>query len=198
MPQISLTDFVDIVSKSGRPKATKVLYVKERPEYEPAFDFYKPLREHIVEIHKSKQDKKKLVELLSTLNDSKKLKNYPRLIDGYKKWWGRKDLEWFNPPRDVYSVNGFEIIVNPELGLVVNGRRHIIKMYFKTDALSALRTEIITELMEYQLRGKVTQGDVFSVLDLRNYKIFSAKPGATSSIPLVNAEIAYIASIWGT
>lgn len=52
MPQLSLTDFVDIVSKSGRPKATKVLQVKERPEYEPAFDFYRPFREHVIETHR--------------------------------------------------------------------------------------------------------------------------------------------------
>ena len=52
MPQISLTDFVDVVAKAGRPKATKVRQVKERHAYEPAFDFYKSLREHIVENHR--------------------------------------------------------------------------------------------------------------------------------------------------
>jgi hypothetical protein len=45
MIRVSLTDFVDIVSKSGTPKATKVAQVKKRGRYEPAVDFYKPLRE---------------------------------------------------------------------------------------------------------------------------------------------------------
>ena len=45
MIKISLTDFVDIASKSGTPKATKVAQVKARPDYEPKFDFYRPIRE---------------------------------------------------------------------------------------------------------------------------------------------------------
>ena len=49
MPQISLTDFVDIVSTSGTPKATKVKQVKYRPAYNPAIDFYKRIRDDIVE-----------------------------------------------------------------------------------------------------------------------------------------------------
>lgn len=36
---MSLTDFVDIVSKFGTPEANKVTSIKERPDYEPAFDF---------------------------------------------------------------------------------------------------------------------------------------------------------------
>ena len=93
MPQISLTDFVDIVSKSGRPKATKVIQVKERPEYEPAFDFYKPLREHLIETHRTGQSKDHLFAVLSTLTNKTKLTHYPQLINGYKKWWGKKDLK---------------------------------------------------------------------------------------------------------
>ena len=196
MPQISLTDFVDIVSKAGRPKATKVAQVKERPEYAPALDFYKPLRDHIVEVHRKGEDKNLISNVLTDLTDIKKIRNYPELVTGYKKWWGRKNLEWFNPPRDVYAHNGFEVIINPELGLVVNGERHVIKLYFKSDALSSLRIELITNLMEHQLRQKVIATDKFSILDVRNAKLFSVTGNSTASLPLINAEIAYIASIW--
>ena len=58
MIRLSLTDLVDIVSKSGTPKATKVSHVKARPDYEPAHDFYRPLREQIIAIrwtHLSRQ-----------------------------------------------------------------------------------------------------------------------------------------------
>ncbi|MEP7219222.1 MAG: hypothetical protein ABI876_09910, partial [Bacteroidota bacterium] len=164
MPQISLTDFVDIVSKAGRPKATKVLQVKDRPDYEPAFDFYKPLRDHIVETHRAGYDKKSISNVITGLTDPKKVKSYPDLVAGYKKWWGRKSIEWFNPPRDVYVSGSFEIIVNPELGLIVNGGRQIVKLYFKSEALSAFRIAIITDLMEYQLRSKIHPTDTFSIL----------------------------------
>ncbi|MEZ4253047.1 MAG: hypothetical protein R3B99_32975 [Polyangiales bacterium] len=38
---ISLTDFVDFAMESGTPKVTKVAEMKDRPDYQPAFDFYK-------------------------------------------------------------------------------------------------------------------------------------------------------------
>ena len=37
---VSLTDFVDFVSKSGRPKLTQVQHVKWRPKYDPKTDFW--------------------------------------------------------------------------------------------------------------------------------------------------------------
>lgn len=197
MPQISLTDFVDLVSKSGRPKATKVIQLKERPEYEPAFDFYKPLREWIVSTHQANGNKQQLDVLLTRVFDTKKLTNYPELIGGYKKWWGRKSITWFDPSRTNYSSSGCDILINPELGLEVNGQAHVIKLYFKSDALSSFQAEIITGLMEHTLRtehNKVT----FAVLDVRNSKLFVNAPGHRPHMPMVDAELAYIASIWST
>lgn len=196
MPQISLTDFVDIVAKSGRPKATKVRQVKDRPEYEPAFDFYKPLREHLAEMHRNGGSKSDVSEVLATVSDPKKLKNYPDLVAGYKKWWGRKELKWFNPPRAVYSGAGIDIMVNPELGLSINGDRHIIKLYLKSDALTTFKTELIIDLLEHQLRPKASPTDKFAVLDVRESKLFAEGPHQPQSLPIINAEIAYIASIW--
>ena len=39
MAEISLTDFVDFVIKSGSPKLTKVKSAKTRPDYDPKTDY---------------------------------------------------------------------------------------------------------------------------------------------------------------
>lgn len=196
MPQISLTDFVDIVSKAGRPKATKVRQVRERPEYEPAFDFYKSFREHIIENHRRGGTKASVSDVLRTLSDQKKINSYTELANAYRKWWGRKELKWFTPPRDLYSANGIEVILNPELGLEINGKRHIIKMYLKNDPLTTFKTELIIDLLEQQLRNNTNTVDHFAVLDIRRSKLFSEPPHTPTSIPIINAEISYISSIW--
>lgn len=92
MIRVSLTDLVDIVSKSGTPKATKVAQVKRRPEYEPAFDFYKPLRDHIVAVHTDGRGKQDVGKVVDGLVDGKKLRNYPTLIDGYVNGGGERPL----------------------------------------------------------------------------------------------------------
>jgi hypothetical protein len=51
-----------------------------------ATDFYKPLREGIIEIHKTDGNKTALDALIFGLTNSKKKKNYPEAIAGYKKF----------------------------------------------------------------------------------------------------------------
>jgi len=41
----SLTDFVDVVSKSDSYNVSKVKQIFKREDYHPAFDFYKKFRE---------------------------------------------------------------------------------------------------------------------------------------------------------
>jgi len=196
VPELSLTDLVDIVSKSGTPKATKVAQVKARPDYEPAFDFYKSLRDRIVEIHRAGDPRSTLNMFMAGVTDVKKRKNYPSAVSGYKKWWGQKTLSWFAPARATYSQHGVDVIVNPELGLDINGTRHLVKLYFKDDSLSRLRIDIITRLMEDRLRPRCQQNEVMAVLDVRNAKLFTFREAASATIAMIDAELAYIASLW--
>jgi hypothetical protein len=196
VPQISLTDLVDIVSRSGSPKATKVAQVKARPDYEPAFDFYKSLRDRIIDIHRAGEPRAALTTFMGSVTDPKKRKNYPTAVSGYKKWWGQKTLEWFTPLRTTYTQSGVDVIINPELGLDINGRRHLVKLYFKNDSLSVLRIDIITRLMENRLRPLCQQNEVMAVLDVRNAKLFPFRSAATASMAMIDAELAYIASLW--
>jgi hypothetical protein len=197
MPIISLTDFVDIVSKAGTPKANKVASVKERPEYEPAFDFYRTLREGIVQIHQSGRPKSDLDRILEKLADPKKIRNYPPLLEGYRKWWGKKSLVWYTPPRASYEHAGIQVNINPELGMSIDNVRHIIKLYFKTDTLTKPRADLITYLMETELRRLSAPADVMTVLDIRKAKAFIYNSNSTATSRIINAELAYIASLWG-
>ena len=196
MPEISLTDLVDIVSRSGTPKANKVAQVKARPDYEPAFDFYKALRDRIVEVHKAGGQKSALNAFMGSITDPKKQTNYPSALNGYKKWWGQKQLSWFTPPRTGYTKHGVEVIINPELGLDVNGARYLVKMYFKNDPLSKLRIDVITRLMEGTLRGACQANEVMAVLDVRQAKLFSFQGNTGASMAIIDAELAYVANLW--
>ncbi|MEI2431863.1 hypothetical protein RDV84_09430 [Lysobacter yananisis] len=196
MTRISLTDFIDVVSKSGTPKATKVAQIKNRPEYGPAQDFYKIFRDGVVELHKQDGDKIDLKNILLKTADSKRLDHYPGMIKGYSKWWGKKTLAWFPPPTTTYSNLGIEISVNPELGLTIDDTNYIIKMYMKSEKLTKLRTEIITELMEKSLRPLIKNKAKVVVLDVKNSKPFEYVPGKKALKPMIDAELAYIASLW--
>lgn len=198
MPQLSLTDFVDIVSTSGTPKATKVRHVKYRPPYSPQTDFYKRIRDDIVKIHRYDYAKKQIDRTLVGLSDGKKLTAYPIIISGYKKWWGRKSLSWFNPPYEIYSNHGVDVSVNPELGLIIDGTPHLIKLYFKRDPLAKNRVDIITHLMAAVLSVSDNSAPetLMSVLDIRRSKLFSPTIPIANLSGIIEAEMAYISVLW--
>lgn len=118
------------------------------------------------------------------------------VANGYKKWWGQKALVWFAPPRAAYAQHGVEVIINPELGLDINGARHLVKLYFKTEPLSKLRVDNITRLMESTLRSHCQKNEVMAVLDVRESKLFSFHAAAATSMAMIDAELAYVGSLW--
>jgi hypothetical protein len=196
MPSLSLTDLVDVVSKAGTPKATKVIEIKHRKSYAPATDFYRPLRDALVDIHRRGRAPTSLDAFLAAITDVKKRSNYPEVIDGYKQWWGKKNLVWFDPPRATYGHAGVDVAVNPELGLVINDTRYVIKLYFKADAATKLRVDLITVLMEVALRPRSTNGEVVALLDVRRAKLFTLGAAVPATKAVVDAELAYIAALW--
>ena len=112
MINISLTDFIDYVSKVGPTKYTKVVEIHKRDEYHPAFDFWKPLREGIIELHKKGLDKSELDKILEDLTDKKKQNRYPELIHQYKAFLGRKKIEWFERIHPTNPILVQQVFIN--------------------------------------------------------------------------------------
>lgn len=196
MSKISLTDFVDIVSSSGTPKANKVLEIKQRDEYHPALDYYKGIRDHIIEVHKGNMPREKIKQGASKANQTNKLANYKAIAEAYYSWWGKKDISWFEPITSSFERHGVSVSVNPELGLIINGEKHLVKLYFKADKLAKNKIDIISYLMGNCLTKKVGKDVSMSILDVRNKKIFTSK--ATANLDAVlTAELAYVASLLG-
>lgn len=67
MPTITLSDVVDIFSKSGTPKATNVRKIKTRDAYSPATDYYRPLRGALTDVHANNKGRASL-DAIVTLN----------------------------------------------------------------------------------------------------------------------------------
>jgi len=194
--EISLTDFVDFVSKSGGSKLTKVKQIKNRDDYHPATDFYKALREGIIAVHRKDGSKAELNDLMNGLTDEKKIKNYPDAIAGYKKFWGNKKFTWFQPPAKHWKNGDVDIKINPELGLEYEDKFIVIKLYMKAEKLTKDRVTQILSLLESQLRKRVEPEVLFCVLDVKNAKLFINESKDSSFLPLLEGEVRSFETIW--
>ena len=197
MPTLSLTSLVDIVSKSGTPKATAVRDTKAQlaVPYEPATDFYRGIREAIIEAHQFALGKRHVTAAAAAAS-GRRIASYTAIATDYNGWWGRKAITWFAPPRASWGPVGsaFDVTINPELGLDVNGTRHVIKLYFKNEPLAKNRVDIVTHLMHREM-GAANPGVEFSVLDVRRRRLHTIVPPAGLDA-LLTAELAYVAALW--
>jgi hypothetical protein len=190
-----LTDFVDFVSASGTPRVTKVREIKSRPDYNPAFDFWRALRQAVVELHEQGMAAAALDRILPELTDGKKTAAYPPLIAAYKKWMRPLTLEWFAPPVASWTDERLTVRLNPELGLRINGVPHVVKLYFKRDPLSARRLAVIFHLMNERLPQR-QRGAIPAVLDVPRGKLCLA-PAPTAGLGvLLKSEAVAFVTIW--
>jgi len=194
--EISLTDFVDFVCKAGSAKLTQVKKLKNREAYSPATDFYKGLREGLIENHQADGDKSGLKNIWDSVTDEKKKKNYAEAIEGYKKFWGRKAVKWFKPPYKHWIVGDLDVRINPELGLDYDGKYYVVKLYFKKDKLSKDKIDQILTLMESQLRKHVEDEIRMAILDVKNSKLFIKNDDDLSLLPLLDGEARSLEAIW--
>ena len=187
--KISLTDFIEVVHRSGTPRATMARNILERTDYHPYQDYYKPLREQIIEVHRKSSSKSELRNLLASTS-TKKQNNYKRLIDAYCSWWGYKKPTWFKPPRSSYTHANITVNINPELGLSFNGSDHVIKLYFKSRKLSKQKADLISGLMSMKLKTKAK----ICVLDILERKLFVPTIQIPGLKQAVDAELAYLSA----
>lgn len=197
MIQISMTEFVDFVTKAGPPRLTVVKQVKKRHDegYDPKTDFYRKLRDGLAKHHQQDAPKSALDVLARSVTDKNKIKAYPVIIQGYKKFLGNKSVKWFSPNKTAWVHGELGVNVNPELGLNINGKPHLIKLYFKADKLTKAQLQAILHLMTLEL-GNTKRRAALSVLEVRRGKLHVAGPLDPTLTALVKGEAQAFASMY--
>ncbi|AKT36143.1 hypothetical protein [Chondromyces crocatus] len=194
MDKISLTYFVDFVLKAGTPKLAGVREWKERKD-DLSFDFYRQIREAIVDMHRGGKPDTVLDEFLSAQRDERRRRVYPSIVEGYRKFQSSAKMTWFEPPVGSCKLGDVEININPDLGLVIDGKPHLIKVYFRGEPLSAKRTTVVLNLLAGGL-AESNPGKVLALLDVRNAKLHTFKAPNPRLGVLLRGEAAAFSTIY--
>jgi hypothetical protein len=181
------------VIKAGSPKLTKVREIVNRGDYSPAFDYWKTMREHIATFH---QGRVKLGDSLEAVH-SKKKRPYDTALLGYKKFLRNAgESPFFDPPSDRWMSSGLVVRVNPELGLCIAGKRHVIKLYFKDEEPTKHRLHAVLELMRISLKkGRFADVSV-AVLDVGAGKLITPTKEDAGFALLLEAEALSFMTMW--
>lgn len=201
---ISLTDFVDFLIRSGTTKATKVKELKYRPSYIPAADYWRPLRQGLKEFHRQSKPIEYLDQIPKRVsNNESRRDTYIHVIQGYKKIIKNKTIEWFDPPSNKWISGNLTININPELGLVINGRPHLVKIYFKENS-ERLQTKLETNtlpLIHYLLNhcaAECPDKTVMSVFNARKGQLKLQRKIISEAENVAHAEASSFVTLWNS
>ena len=121
---------------------------------------------------------------------------YSAAFKGYKRFLGASETRWLNPPSGKWSFGDLTVRVNPELGLRIDTDRYLIKLYFKDEAPTKNRVQIVMKMMNTVLGNQVKDGTQMAVLDVSKGKLILQ----TASIPglsaLLEGEAAAFLQMW--
>lgn len=120
------------------------------------------------------------------------------MIESYKSFLGRKKIEWFDPPFKEWKINDLRIKLNPELGLEINDKLYVIKLYFKSDSLSQMKADLILLLMNTKLKKGDYKQVTFAVLDIERKKLFEKTKLTKNHVPLLEGEALSFINIWNS
>lgn len=199
MPIISMTTFLDYIAATGTTRLRRVVDAKQHyeREYNPATDFYGPLRKRVVQVFEEGWDPKRLETLLDEVTDPKKQDHYTACQKGLRKWAGaagKKTIVWNKPKKAVWKSRGLEVNISPELWLDIDGEPHVIKLYFKADKLSQHKVNLSLRLLQTTV-GK--GGRLVGILDLQQGRLFTQTTEPPKGIDLLLAsEAAGLATLW--
>lgn len=144
---VSLSQFYPFVladSMAKRSRAESIRRVHAIPS--PAVDYWRLLRLQIVAHHQiASSSRPEPIDAIPPLDGAvelagaDRLDNYTQAVTNYRRFLGRKQIEWIDQPRRaIWLADRLKLRVDPELHVTIDGDPHVIKLYLKADAKMAL------------------------------------------------------------
>ena len=195
--EISMTTFIDFVAASGTSRITVVRDAKKLygEEYTPAFDYWRILRNAILEMHENGEPKNYLNKVIGSSMQVRKRTNYSNAVKAYKKWMGRKNISWFECPVTHWESGHLDVRVNPELGLSINDNDYLVKLYFRAEQLSKRRIDTMLHLIKRSFEDEL---DEFTpaILDIQRSKLHVPTIDIEGIEALLIGEAAAFSVMW--
>lgn len=195
---VGLSQFTEFTLKGSSAKTNMVRKIKYQSDYHPAFDYWKKLRDQIVSYHQLELGNECFEDLISRVEE-KKRQNYIYAIKQYLKFLNKKETIWFDPGKAVWIGDELSVRSSSELGLIINGVPHLIKLYFKgkNDKVDKKNINSSLILLDNSTYDTTFSFDVnCSVLNLQKNRLFTKTDYNEDMLIALESEASQFAYIW--
>ncbi len=197
---ISLTQFFPFVLADSMAKRSELRSIKRvQGTYTPAVDYWRLLRLQIAAHHQFEPGSGP--DALATaveLAHPRRKEHYRTAVTHYRRFLGRKKVEWIAKPRRGMWLSGdLQVRVNPEMLVTINGEPHVVKLYLKVDdrwALNQRSANPMAYLLDH-CHGHLGRP---LVLDLMRGRAFGFTRQNLDYESMLHAQAAAFISLWGS
>ncbi len=164
-------------------------------------DFYRQLRAAIVDMHLSGRSSKVLDQFLLAQTDDRRRRIYPGFIRGYRRFLAEPREHgiplWFAPPTVIFAMPGaLEVVVAPDIGLVIENVPHLIQLHFRgaTTPIPRRRIDVHLALLESALRPNASGAKV-ALLDVLDGTLHVAERSVLRAMSVLRGDAAAFSMI---
>lgn len=186
---VNLSLFVEFTVAQGTARVACVADSKN--EYDPRIDFYKGFRERAIKQLVKGWSAQEFRQLVKEVKAPGKQASYESCRSGLTQWARGKEITATRAPNQIWSAAGLEVSVNPELRLVIDGDRYVVKLYFKGPELTTAREEHLLFL----LNETAPKGFEAAVLDVRRSQLLTAQGQDPDLEALIISDAAAFAAL---
>lgn len=199
MPTVPLSLFVDFMLMAGTGRIAHVRNFKKAGDVP---SFYQPFVDALVSAHAEERSMREALDTFVFGREEERERRmftaaergYLAFLDRYRKPDGTSGVMWFEPPMRDYPIGPLVVRVAPEVGLLIAGRPHVVKLYFRGDPINPQQVALSTSLLSDAL-STTWPGVVFSVLDVRRGRLFVSRQHADLTT-LMKAEAATFSTLY--
>lgn len=157
------------------------------------------MREAIPKYHEGGMNFEYLEHVAQSANDKRRAR-YVEAVKSYKRFLGKKKIEWFDPGKAFWTFENLAVKSGAEVGLFINGEPRLVKLYFKQDTIDKRRSQTALALMNNSVRSDSTVDGVPSILDVNKNKLHlgSEFRNDEDTILALQGEAAQFIHIWNS
>lgn len=192
--RVSMTEFAKAILQTGSGKNSSYRAIKAQGPYDVKTDYYKRIRESMISVASGRMSFSNLYDLIDAVPKKKK-KGYEETIDALNSWYSSFGGEFFSPHRTVLQSDYFDVSVNPEIGIKLDGKVYVVKMYFKKPAISCDVMNCMGNAMKMALDEYYECG-IMCVLDVRRCSMWKVDRLDETMVDRINNGMEELSSQW--
>jgi hypothetical protein len=192
---VGFTKFLDFTAQTGSAKAASALtaFYQSGNMQNSRTLYYENLREALITAERSGKytDWEQFVG--EQKDDAQELTR-DALIKYYKWKSNYTSAAWYEPPKQIWALPEFDVNINPEIGLILDGEVYAIKLYLNNKKLSNLKAQAGGLIMQ-NMFGDMYPDTKFAILDVKAEQ-FHVFYGASDRLEyLLIGEAAHMSAI---